>query len=354
MKREYYLIGINIALVLGMVTYGLKSHNAEKEKKTKFETPETRIDNRPLSEAEVSNPAPLPDINSPQGKAHVKISPDNKLAIVPARLDQCETECRARIIDSLRRDGTVSSDEAAYISENAAFFAQLLSNNPLALAGLLTNLDSDEEEHADIQKAARLVLAELSHEARLSAAANLLRANDEAHRIVGLNLIGKDFTQSTQLSRQFYNVALEETNSLVLTVALNNITSLDPESPQAIDIVGGLDNLIQNGRSDYISGSALVAKAKLTASSEAIKDDISATITSSSAELKRYGLNALAVIIDKEIQAAEATNSPTTARPWIDRPELLTALNGIANDPNMRERDRENAAKLIAGENIRR
>ena len=354
MKREYYLIGINIALVLGMVTYGLKSHKTEKEKKTKFETLETRIDNRPLSEAEVSNPAPLPDINSPQGKAHINISPDNKLAIVPAGLGQCETECRARILDSLRRDGTVSSDEAAYISENAAFFAHALSNNPLALAGLLTHLNSDEEEHAGIQKAARLVLTDLSHEARLSAAANLLRANDEAHRIVGLNLIGKDFTQSTQLSRQFYNVALEETNSLVLTVALNNITSLDPESPQAIDIVGGLDNLIQNGRSDYISGSALVAKAKLTASSEAIKDDISATITSPSAELKRYGLNALAVIIDKEIQAAEATNGPPTERPWIDRPELLTALSSIANDPNMRERDRENAAKLIAGENIRR
>ena len=65
-------------------------------------------------------------------------------------------------------------------------------------------------------------------------------------------------------------------------------------------------------------------------------------------------LNALAVIIDKDIQAAETLNGAPTERPWIDRPELLKALNGIANDPNMRERDRENAAKLIAGENIRR
>jgi len=258
----------------------------------------------------------------------------------------CDSFCRADVLDLWTKTGKLSKSNIAKIVNDPRNFAQLFAQNPTSLASLLAVLKADENEHGDIHKAATLIHAALTAEDKIQSGTVLLQSENNKHRIIGLELIGKNFTDSSELSNAFNQFTTHETDPHVLITALNQISEVDHEDAAAQNILTGLDRLIYHSSSDFISGTSLIKKVELFEPSETIRNDVRIAIENPSPKRQRYGLQALSIVIDKEYANAYDQDFTTKAF-WEGQTEIVQALQDITSNPDTPEADKKVAQEIL-------
>ena len=108
------------------------------------------------------------------------------------------------------------------------------------------------------------------------------------------------------------------------TIQLIESRGADKQNTQSA--ATALDRIIQSEHSDFISGTALMAKTRLLPSEQQTRREINRALSSPSVKMQRYGLEALTILRTSE-------NDPDNP-PSLDHSAVFeNALNDIAENP---------------------
>ena len=252
----------------------------------------------------------------------------------------CSETCQTRIVELLTLEQDLTSADVTLITDNAEAFAQILASFPNALGSLLRRLQGDEDGDNNAHLAAYAVSSALSDEDRISAGRALLDHQDPAYRITGVKLAADAVTRDAEAAQAFHALVTREADPQVLITVLNALPIIsNPQSYQP-ETIYTLDSLIGTQSSDYIRGSALVAKSKLVLSPADARIDVKQALRSSSGAFRGYGLQAYAIMKDREIFVEDNLAQLTEDQ------EIQELLNAMIDDPELGSRDRALAFSL--------
>ena len=331
MKLTPYLIAINLGLA-ALISLGIYNH-IKTESSDEIE----------ISQEDIESPAKT--VNQ-KGKAldaqrqNRRAQPQNPADVAAAT---CSTACQTRIIEHLASGVELSPADALLIEQNADQFAPLFAANTNALGALLQKLQEDEDQEGNnpAQMAAFAIDAALSGKTRITASQKLLVHPDPVFRVAGINLAANDTALDAEAARAFKALASTETNPRVLTALINAIPTQSTAATYNPDTIDALDSLISYKNSDFIRGSAIVAKSQLVQSPSEARLDVKQALEDPSNKLRVYGLRAYSIIKTRQ------TNSEASTELWADDEELHGLLTDIIDDPDASSEQREAAKNLI-------
>jgi len=199
----------------------------------------------------------------------------------------------------------------------------------------------DEGVNGNAQLAAYDVITALSDEDRISASHILLTHTDPSYRIVGIELAANAVAQNSDVASAFVSLVGQETNPRVLTALINAIPTQKTDGAYNPETIHILDLLMGHKNSDYIRGSALVTKSQLLQSTSDARADVIQALQAPSNKLRGYGLKAYSVIRNRQ------SNTQENRAEWDYDAEMQDLLNGMVNDPNLDDENRELALKLV-------
>jgi len=304
---------------------------------------------------DISSPASALAVNneiSPQFKAAsikepqpMKIKAGLSETVNPNPLETeagCATDCQNRILKLLSKGANLTPVDAKIIVQNPEVFAPLLAAAPATLAKLLSELQQDEGEHDHAQFAAYAILEALSDDNRASTGQALIEHKNPAFRVIGIKL-GKDsMTHDVHAARALNSLIKKDKNNRVLITALETLTQENKLGPHASETVVGLNHLISFHKSDHIRGRALVAKVTVMQSTPAAKADIHSALSSPSAELQKFGLEAFAVAQKRQNLQSNSENK------WTRDKESIASLQALIQNTDLDSELRQLAGELAA------
>jgi len=254
----------------------------------------------------------------------------------------CTDDCQKRIVKLLASGAQLSSADAELIVQNVAVFAPLLAAQPESLANLLVSLQKDEGGEDDsAQFAAYAVFETLSDEERSIAGQSLLSNKNPSFRILALKLTKNEITHDAEAAQAFSLLIKHEKDARVLVTALNTISQQKETGPYAYEAVIGLNELINFHESDHIRGNALVAKAKVVRSTEETKADIQSALSSPSADLQEFGLQAFAVTRARHNFLFDSGGQ------WTNDEESIRLLQALISNTDLDSETRQLAGELV-------
>ena len=205
--------------------------------------------------------------------------------------------------------------------------------NPNDLAALLNSLEN--EDNARIHPAALAITGAMSQEDHIEVSTILLNHADTNARIVGLRLINNLDVQNETSISLFNNLISTEADSQVLVTAINTIIA-DPKNGDSF--APALDTIISRQESDFVWGTALLAKVRLSPTNT--KSNVEQALANPSAKMRRYGMQALHLLKDHHIKIDGESS-------FTSDPIIKKHLFDIVNDPDMDSLTIETAFNLI-------
>ena len=337
MGREKHLIVINavLAFIVFVSIYSGLNPNPDLSDSVGSASPSQ---SHPQQTAAWTNPLPPKNSVSTQQDTHK--TKTNDPALWQGR--NCNQSCQLRILDHLQSGQILSNRDVKLITQNADIFAPQIAKEPDLLIRLLSTLNDEDDDKIALQPAALAVRAALSDTDRKRVGTRLINSSDPSARIIGLDVIGYASAGDIEASTLFSDFMSTETNPRVLVKAIHVIGDQDIGTHSRVAIL----NTIMNAQhSDFIAGTALVAKVKLMPSEYQTRREVNRALSSPSLKMQRYGLQALAVLQSSK----GAPQSGQTDEHSLEQTQLFEdALTNIADDPNV-----DNDTRLLALELMR-
>jgi len=230
----------------------------------------------------------------------------------------CSPACQTQIIKKLSDNSqNLTDDDIRRIAENAEAFAAILVKNPNDLAALLNSLEN--EDNARIHPAALAITGAMSQEDHIEVSTILLNHADTNARIVGLRLINNLDVQNETSISLFNNLISTEADSEVLVTAINTIIA-DPKNGDSF--APALDTIISRQESDFVWGTALLTKVRLSPTNT--KSNVEQALANPSAKMRRYGMQALHLL--KRIKFLKHSLKGLRSRATVKLSDLLPAI----------------------------
>lgn len=277
---------------------------------------------------------PLTGNKDPQSAGGITTDEDRANAEQNLHLHPCDEGCGEAIFSKLLSGEALTADDALTIHNNASEFAQLLKDKPEEMAALLATLQQDEDNGSGVQNAAYAVLSALSIEEKTQAGAILANSPTPSERRAGLTLLASGLDTNADAVSAFNNLIISETDPRILATAINMSAQL-PANENLGGTLNALNSVIHNNRSDYLSGSALVAKATLAPSASMVHADVLDAINSLSEERQEFGLRAFETILELHHEEFEKGDS------WQLDGQMRDAINAITHredaNPDLQE-----------------
>jgi len=334
MERKHILIAVNFILAALLAASIFKSSKSISTKDIELTQTPSKIDSTYTAQTSPHKTLATPQRAPSSAKQEQQIT-KNAFA--------CFSACQTRIIEHLTSGVELTSTDANLITHNLDIFLPRLTANPNALAALLQNLkDDDGKQDKSLHIAAYAVETGLADADRLAASQALLAHKDPAFRIAGIKLAASAATNNPQAIQSLNVFAGQETNARVLSAIINYLPRRYDDTatynPETIEL---LNRLTAPQNSDYIRGSAIVAKSQLVQSPSEVRLDVRQALQSSSNKMRSYGLQAYSIIKDRQ------SNTQENRAKWDSDDEMQDLLNTLIDDPTTNKDSRALALKLI-------
>ena len=320
MTREKYFIAINIALT---AIIAVTIYSSFKSKSVTPSVTDSNITAQPQNNHSTHWP------QSPHSTATTDAAaPKAKIETAALRQSQnCPQTCQLRIMDHLQTGQLLSASDIKLIIQNADIFAAQLAQEPVLLTDLLSTLNDEDDDNIEVQPAALAVRQALSDIDRQTVSALLLSSQDPSARLIGLDIIDQNGPSATlDTAAQLKRFIAAESDPKVLVKTIQLIENQGKAGDNIQSVAAALDTIIQSEHSDFISGTALMAKIKLLPFEQQTQRDVNRALTSPSAKMQRYGLEALTVVRGSEDDKEDPVSLDHSA-------VFENALNDIAEDP---------------------
>ena len=329
MGREKYLIAINIVLAIVIL---ISFYVGFKIKPSLSSHPDTHA----ITAPNIQQPAPSNVKVLSQSAPQTAQNRDKKKALLSP--ENCSQTCQARIMDKLQTQQALSHEDVILIEQHADIFAKQLAQETDLFVRLLSALEDEDTDKILRQPAALAVQSALSDADRKTVGTRLINNHDPAARIIGLGLIAERRDSADTLAT-LHQIISVETNPRVLIKAIDIISTQNTDKRRK---VAALDTLIDTRQSDFIAGTALVAKANIIPAQHQTARDVQRALASSSVKMQSFGLQALTVM-------SQHKRGNSDKRVPINDPAFTDVLNAIIDDDNIAPEMRQSALKLIQG-----
>ncbi|MCE2030444.1 hypothetical protein [Sessilibacter corallicola] len=241
---------------------------------------------------------------------------------------QCSQFCGRDLINSLTVGYELTDDEVQKIQSKPELFTEQLIQHPEILEQLLSSFFEDESTDHNIKKqgVAHAIFSSLSSQDRIALANQFAASEFDAERKIALKLLRSEIGNSESNLHGFFSILENESNPRILMQALNmseSITGLENKK-QAIN---ALSRRIETNYSNYLTGQAIIAMAKLDSSDlKAVNDHILSGIENYSNEIRSSALEAFTIFMDREINHFETGHH--------NKLYFLAAIEAIIHDPS--------------------
>lgn len=252
---------------------------------------------------------------------------------------QCERDCLA-IIAKLAENNELSTDDLAFIIENAATLANRLKTQPEVIAILLGALQDDEDTNINQHDAAYAVIEYLSIEDKTEIALQISSSIDTNDRISALKLLQEGVKYDSEAVETFLSILITEYDPAVQIMAINMTRQITGENNQE-KARNALDAIIQSNSSDYSSGEAVLAKVYISSSPSTVSQDIVNLMSSTSTDLQLYGLQAFETSMEHYNKEFDAGNG------WQEEERIKQSIQAISQDTFIDTKYRNKAQEMI-------